>query len=157
MRKILVMILFFAVLLGIANAAEAYKPNCGHLKGFIYKPDGKKPLWGAQVALQNVETEMVFRSDVTDSSGDYRLLNIPAGDYMILILARERPYKVKKIDFLIKIFPGKTTFISFSLKRAVKGLFFLFEPCCLAMIVTGTALGRLPPPSEASPPIPKKK
>lgn len=139
--------LFFIVpMAGIAvtpakkNTVE-YKPGCGHMRGFIYKSDGKTPLWGAQVALQHVETRQVFRSNVTDSTGDYELLNIPAGNYVVLILTRKKIYHVKRVEFLIKIIAGKTSTISFSLKKSLSGLwFFLLEPCCEAAVVSGTAL-----------------
>lgn len=118
-----------------------YKPGCGHLRGFIYKSDGETPLWGAQVVLQQGETRQVFRGNVTDSTGDYELLNIPAGNYVVLILTRNKVYHVKRVDFLIKIIAGKTSTISFSLKKSPSGLlFFLLEPCCEAAVVSGTAL-----------------
>jgi len=118
-----------------------YKPGCGHLRGFIYKPDGETPLWGAQVVLQHMETRQVFRGNVTDSTGDYELLNVPAGNYVVLILTRNKVYNVKRADFLIKIISGKTSTISFSLKKSRSGLLlFLLEPCCEAAVVSGTAL-----------------
>ena len=120
---------------------DEYEPGCGHLRGFIYKPDGETPLFGAQVVLEVVETRQVFRSNVTDSTGDYELLNIPAGNYVVHILSQDREYKVKTVDFLIKIRERKTTTISFSLKKAPGGfLFFLLEPCCEAAVISGTAL-----------------
>ena len=166
MKKAAVIFLFFLLVAAPALSvdSDAYAPNSGHLKGFIYKPDGKNPLWGAQVILQDVKNKLVFRSNVTDSTGDYKMLNIPAGDYKVLIVAKARPYKVKKIDFLLKIRAKKTSTISFSLQKSLKGLFFLLEPCCLATIIAGTAAGvtagKLVPPKEpkkASPVIPAKK
>lgn len=167
MKKTGVIFLLIFLLLAVpvfSGESDAYAPNSGHLKGFIYKPDGKTPLWGAQVILQDVKNNLVFRSNVTDSTGDYRMLNIPACDYKVMIVARARPYKVKKIDFLLKIRPGKTSTISFSLQKSVLGLFFLIEPCCLATIIAGTAAGvtagKLFPPEEpphVSPVVPLKK
>ena len=117
------------------------KPNCGHLRGFIYKSDGETPLWGAQVVLQEVKTQRVFRSNVTDTTGDYQILDVPAGDYVLLILAQDKSYKVKRVDFLIKIIEGKTATISFSLNKSLKALaFFLLRPCCLASVISGTAV-----------------
>jgi hypothetical protein len=148
-----VVLLFFilpaAVIAGTAPDTDAnqytktdeYEPGCGHLRGFIYKPDGETPLFGAQVVLEDVETRQVFRSNVTDSTGDYELFDIPAGHYMVHILSRDREYKVKTVDFLIKIRESKTTTISFSLKKSPGGfLFFLLEPCCEAGVISGTAL-----------------
>ena len=126
----------------IKNTVE-YKPGCGHLRGFIFKPDGKTPLWGAQVVLQHIETRQVFRSNVTDSTGDYQVLDIPAGNYVVIILARDKIYNVKTVDFLIKIIAGKTSTISFSLKKALSGLFlFLLDPCCEAAVISGVLIGK---------------
>jgi hypothetical protein len=145
--KLWLLFLFFVV--PITGSADApvikntveYKPGCGHLRGFIYKPDGETPLWGAQVVLQQVKTRQVFRSNVTDSTGDYELLDIPAGNYVVLILTRNKIYNIKQVDFLIKIIAGKTSTISFSLKKSPSGLLlFLLEPCCEAAVVSGTAL-----------------
>ncbi len=136
----LTMFLFFT--LPMASFAKTYEPHSGHLRGFIYKSDDKTPLWGAQVLLQDVKTRKVFRSNVTDSTGDYEVLNVPAGDYLVIILAKNKLYKVKRVDFLIKIFEEKTTTISFSLKKSVMGfLFFLLRPYCVATIVSGSAIG----------------
>jgi hypothetical protein len=161
--SLLVLFLFFLVpIVGSADTpaiknTDEYKPGCGHLRGFIYKPDGKTPLWGAQVVLQHVETRQVFRSNVTDSTGDYQVLDIPAGNYLVLILARDKIYNVKNVDFFIKIIAGKTSTISFSLKKSPSGLFlFLLEPCCEAAVISGTALvvnviKKLPKEREQSP------
>lgn len=164
MKKAFFFILLLILAMSLLGNSEDYAPNCGHLKGFVYKPDGKTPLWGAQVILQDVKNNIVFRSNVTDSTGDYKMLNIPAGDYRVLIVARAKPYKVKTIDFLMKITARKTATISFSLQKSIKGLFFLLEPCCLATIVAGTAAGvtagKIFPPKEekkASPVIPSRK
>jgi hypothetical protein len=102
----------------IKNTVE-YKPGCGHLRGFIYKPDGETPLWGAQVVL----------------------LDIHAGNYVVIILTRNKVYNIKQVDFLIKIIAGKTSTISFSLKKSLSVLMlFLKKPCCEAAVVSGTAL-----------------
>jgi hypothetical protein len=149
-RKFVTLWLLFLFLIvptaGIADTpvikkTVEYKPGCGHLRGFIYKSDGETPLWGAQVVLQHMETRQVLRSNVTDSTGDYELLNIPAGNYVVLILTRNKVYNVKRVDFLIKIIAGKTSTISYSLKKSPTGLLlFLLEPCCEAAVVSGTAL-----------------
>ncbi|MCK4766267.1 MAG: carboxypeptidase regulatory-like domain-containing protein [Candidatus Aminicenantes bacterium] len=162
MRKKVLIVLVFGIFLFTAAAAdENYLPNSGHLKGFIYKKDGETPRWGAQVVLQDVENKLVFRSNVTDDTGDYELINVPVGDYKVMIVAMEKPYKVKNIDFLINILDNKTSFISFSLKKSIKGLFFLLEPCCLATIISGTAagvtVGKLIPPKEQKEVSPTQK
>jgi len=126
---------------GTNTNSDEYEPGRGHLRGFIYKPDGETPLFGAQVVLEDAKSRQVFRSNVTDSTGDYELLNIPAGNYVVHILSRDREYKVKTVDFLVKILERKTTTISFSLKKSGGGfLFFLYEPCCEAAVISGTAL-----------------
>lgn len=136
---------------GFAGSSGIYQSNAnfGQLRGFIYKPDGKTPLWGAQVVLQHVKSRRVFRSNVTDNTGDYQVIDVPAGDYLVLILSQNKSYKVKSVDFLIKIFAGKTTTISFSLNKPLKGLlFFLLRPCCLASVISATLVIPCLPPHE---------
>lgn len=107
----------------------------GQLKGFIYKKDGKTPLWGVQVLLKDTTTGAIFESNVTDAIGDYKLLDVPAGLYQALLLAKDRAYKIKKVDFLIRIFEGQTSTISFSLKKPAGFFPFLCKPCNLVAIL----------------------
>ncbi|UCH92203.1 MAG: carboxypeptidase regulatory-like domain-containing protein [Candidatus Aminicenantes bacterium] len=103
--------------------------DTGNLKGFIYKRNGRTPLWGAQVVLKNIKTGKLFESNVTDSIGDYQLTDIPAGDYQVHIYIKNKSYKVKKVDFLVKIVPQKTTRISFAIKRPPFLFFVPFQLC----------------------------
>jgi len=109
----------------------------GELKGFIYKKNGKTPLWGVQVLLKDVDTGGVFESNVTDKLGDYKMRDVPSGMYQVLLLAKEHDYKIKKVDFLIRIFAGKTSTISFSLKKPIRPIFFLFKPCWITAALAG--------------------
>jgi hypothetical protein len=115
----------------------------GKLKGFIYKANGRTPLWGAQVVLKNVKTGQIFESNVTDSVGDYKLMDIPEGDYQVKIFVKDKSYKVKTVDFLIKILEGKTTSISFSLKKYRKFLFFWINCRIFAFIAAIATVGIL--------------
>ncbi len=89
----------------------------GNLKGFLYKRDGKTPLWGAQVLLKDMKTGKIFESNVTDAVGDYKLMDLPQGNYKLKILVKDKDYEVKTVDFLVKIFDGKTSNLSFSVKK----------------------------------------
>ncbi len=126
--------LFVGVLYPLQSLS--YPEGTGNLKGFIYKANSKTPLWGAQVLLKDVKTGKLYESNVTDAVGDYKLLEVPAGDYMILILVKDKSYKIKKVDFLIKIVEGKTTHLSFSLKKS-RGLLIFLPPCILKAIIVG--------------------
>jgi len=111
----------------------------GNLKGFIYKRDGKTPLWGAQVLLKDVKTGKVFESNVTDAVGDYKFTGIPEGNYKLKILVKDKDYEVKTVDFLVKIFDGKTSTLSFSLKKYRKFLILGIPPCKIFAIIAGLA------------------
>lgn len=121
------------------TGSEENAPGTGNLKGFIYKADGKKPLWGAQVVLKNMKTGQKFESNVTDSVGDYKLLDIPEGDYQVKIFVKDKNYEVKKVDFMIKISDGKTTTISFSLKKFRKFLIFGIPLCKITAFIAALA------------------
>jgi hypothetical protein len=109
----------------------------GNLKGFIYKKNGRTPRYGVQVLLKDVDTGQLFESNVTDALGDYKLRDVPTGLYRVLLLAKDKAYKIKKIDFLVRVFDGKTSTISFSLKKSGKPLFFFFRPCWIIAILAG--------------------
>jgi len=119
--------------------SEEDAPGKGNLKGFIYKANGKKPLWGAQVVLKNVKTGQLFESNVTDSVGDYKLMNIPEGDYQVRIFVKDKDYEVKTVDFLVKIRDGKTSAISFSLKKYRKFLIFGIPLCRITAFIAALA------------------
>ncbi|NIM17644.1 MAG: hypothetical protein GTO45_37235 [Candidatus Aminicenantes bacterium] len=119
--------------------SEDNAPGTGNLKGFIFKANGKTPLWGAQVVLKNVKTGQKFESNVTDSVGDYKLLDIPEGDYQVKIFVKDKNYEVKTVDFLIKIRDGKTTTISFSLKKFRKFLIFGIPLCKITAFIAALA------------------
>jgi hypothetical protein len=120
-------------------ASENNTVGKGNLKGFIYKRDGKTPLWGAQVLLKEVKTGKIFESNVTDAVGDYKCMDIPKGNYKIKILVKDKDYEVKTVDFLVKIFDGKTSTLSFSLKKSRKFLIFGIPLCKVFAIIGALA------------------
>jgi hypothetical protein len=79
--------------------------------------------------ITHLENKKEFKSNITDKNGDYKIMNLPAGEYQVNIRYKDKPYKVKRIDFYVRIFAGKTTFISFSLKKEYP----------IAIIIIGTA------------------
>jgi hypothetical protein len=111
----------------------------GNLKGFIYKRDGKTPLWGAQVLLKDVKTGKIFESNVTDAVGDYKFMDIPEGNYKVKILVKDKDYEVKTADFMVKIFDGKTGTISFSLKKFRKCLILGLPFCKITAFIAALA------------------
>ena len=115
----------------------------GCLKGFIYKSNGRTPLWNAQLLLKNVRSGRIFASNVTDAVGNYELTDIPKGNYKVKILVKNRYYKVKKVDFMIKIFAGKTTNVSFALKKYRKFPLILGLRFCkfFALVAGAVAIG----------------
>ncbi len=122
---------------GGQDNAEGEGP--GNLKGFIYKRDAKTPLFGAQVLLKDVKTGKIFESNVTDGVGDYKLTDIPQGNYKVKILVKDKDYEIKTVDFMVKIFEGKTSTISFSLKKHRKFLIFGIPLCRFFAIIAGLA------------------
>jgi hypothetical protein len=119
--------------------AEENPPGTGNLKGFIYKKDGKTPRWGAQVLLEHGKNGKIFESNVTDAVGDYKLMDIPEGDYNVKILMKDKSYKVKTVDFKIKIMDGKTTRLSFALKKGGLPLILGLKICQFIALIAGIA------------------
>jgi hypothetical protein len=124
----LAVFLFF--MLPAASLADTSRPNMqeeqdvGHLTGFIYESDGKTPLRNAQLILEEFvrgkKTGNVFKSNITDASGEYRLENIPEGHYMGKLMLNNKHYRIKRVDFFFDVIAGETNFVSFALKRRLK-------------------------------------
>lgn len=123
-----IVIVFIFSLFHINSYADEVKEvKIGDLMGFIYTKDCKTPVKDAQVILTRVKKdkdnneeeytgEKVFKSNITDSNGDYKLIDVPVGNYKISIKLDNKNYKVKRIDFLATIIEGKTSYMSFCLK-----------------------------------------
>jgi hypothetical protein len=71
--------LLFSLLLAFLYAGVAFGHN-GSIKGVVLAQDGKTPLEGATVALVNSD-----KSTFTDRMGEYKLLGLHAGSYVIHI------------------------------------------------------------------------
>lgn len=138
--KITAWILLLMVTVFFVIPETVIAEGTGNLKGFIYKKKGKKPRWGVQVLLKNKETGQVFESNVTDAMGDYVVKDVPAGDYQILLLVKDKSYKIKKVDFQVKIFDGKTSSLSFALKKPGKFLFFFLSCDIIAILAAAVAI-----------------
>ena len=111
-------LMLLAVSMGFAQDSAF---NTGHVEGVIYKKDGKTPLKDARIILEQMEknkkTGRVYRSNITDESGEYRLGNIPEGFYKGKIMTGKKRYKIKRVDFYVHVIRDETNYLSFSLKK----------------------------------------
>ena len=150
--SLFVSIMFLFILVSVPVYSDSTSTDVGEMMGFVYGKDMKTPVKNVQIILTEVKEKKdksekkVFRSDITGEKGDYKIAGIDPGTYKVSIKVRNQMYKIKKVDFLVKIFGGKSSFISFSLrKKSVPPI---------AWIVTGTAICRLvskyEPPKEVS-------
>ena len=128
----------------------------GKLIGFIYKSDKKTPLKKAKVIIENVETTIRYESNETDEKGDYTILDLPAGEYKVYLELRDKEYRLRKLDFILKIEDNKISNISFALKRSTEP--FILKPYGIALVLGGAALAAaigtalfVPVEEEASP------
>jgi hypothetical protein len=118
-------LLLFLMLAGFGpvRGSEPEIPT-GNLEGFIYKADGETPLKDARLVLEKIEKGKkkgkTFESNITDETGEYKLLNIPVGFYKGKLFLNKKHYRIKRLDFFVHVFDGETNFLSFSLKN-VKG------------------------------------
>lgn len=154
-RETIVFVSLFLFLLTFAVSpvfSQTEDPATGEMMGFVYAKDMKTPVKNVQILLTEVKDKKdksekkVFRSDLTGEKGDYKIEGIDPGTYKVSIRVRNQQYKIKKVDFLVKIFGGKSSFISFSLRKKS------IPP--IAWIITGTAIckavSKYEPPKEAS-------
>jgi len=149
--KIAIFALIFIFVLPLTSQVDESK--LGTMAGFVYGRDLKTPVKDVQIVLTEVklkksdDSPRVYQSEVTDKKGDYKIAGILPGNYKVTLRLRNNLYKVKKIDFLVTIMEGKTSFISFSLRRKS------VPP--LAWVITGTALCKVlgdPDPEQPASP-----
>ena len=69
---------FFTLLIGFFIAGICHAQNTGAISGTIINAVTKQPLEGASLSVQSLNS-----TNVTDSLGRYRIINIPAGSYTI--------------------------------------------------------------------------
>lgn len=153
----ILLITAFALMFGTSLAVFAQDPGVqtGTLMGFIYKDDGKKPQKGAQIILEphpeKAEGQLEkYESNMTEDDGSYRIDNLPAGVYKVLIRYKDKEYKVKKLDVILTIIAGKENIVSFSLKKQ-KTLAYILIPGTAAAAALGATLFTPDEDTPASP------
>ena len=153
-NKIILFAALFCFVLPLVSQMDESK--LGTMAGFVYGRDLKTPVKDVQIVLTEVKLKdddnspRVYQSEVTDKKGDYKIAEILPGNYKVTLRLRNNLYKVKKIDFLVTIMEGKTSYISFSLRRKS------VPP--LAWIITGTAICKaLDTPDEEEPASPTQR
>ncbi|MCK4889075.1 MAG: carboxypeptidase regulatory-like domain-containing protein [Candidatus Aminicenantes bacterium] len=131
-------VLFFFVITISPILSQVDESKLGTIAGFVYGRDLKTPVKDVQIVLTEVKLKKdessprVYQSEVTNKKGDYKIAAIIPGNYKVTLRLRNNLYKIKKIDFLVTIMEGKTSYISYSLRRKS------IPP--IAWIITGTAI-----------------
>ncbi len=131
-----ILVCFLVSAFQIPLAAQAQ--SIGNLVGFVYKADGKKPCKDCVVILQPITGNQNdrYQADPTNEAGDYRINNIPAGNYKAAIKLRSG--KIYYPLSVVTVIAGKTSTRSFYLmSRNLLGMLF---PCGLAVAASGTAV-----------------
>lgn len=109
-----------ASLAGYAQSTAVYEPNAGHVQGFLYTEDGRKPMTDAWVKMEQLingkSNGKEFKSNVTGQTGEYRMENLPVGLYLVKIMIGNKEHKDKKLHCLVNVMAGETNNVSFTLK-----------------------------------------
>lgn len=131
-------LLFIFTLIPFSGFAQDVNPDLGIMQGFVYARDLKTPVRNAQIVLKEIvdkkstKSPIIYQSNITGENGSYQIPEIIQGNYKVTIRLKNNLYKIKRVDFLVTIMKGKTSYISFSLRK--KSL----PP--IAWIITGTAV-----------------
>ena len=112
-----ILIFLFAFFSLIHTFIIAQTESGGKLIGFIYKSNKKTPMKDAKVILINILDGKQYESNVTDDKGDYTIDQLPPGSYNVYLEINDKEFKVKKIDFVVKIEKDKISFMSFSINK----------------------------------------
>lgn len=112
------------MLLAFVLSAVETAEDTGSLEGIVFHSDGKIPLKDARIILEQFEkdkkTGKEYESNVTDSTGEYKIENIPVGKYRGKIMLNGKHYRVKRVDFFIHVIKGEINHVSFALKKGIK-------------------------------------
>jgi len=77
--------------------------SSGNIIGFVYGEDGKTPLEGAVVKLQNVTTGAIYESTRSDVSGVFEIKGVESGSYMFMIVSAQGEFSsVDPVELKIK-------------------------------------------------------
>lgn len=121
-HNLVIIFIFFCVSL----IAQTDIINVGNTDGYIYKKDGKTPKNGVIVELQRIirsdknkkiEFKEKYLSNETGNDGMYWLKDLPVGEYMVKIKKGKKTIKLRKVDFFIMIYKGRTIQFSFTLLK----------------------------------------
>jgi hypothetical protein len=113
----LIVTLLVLLLIVPLNVVLSQSETGGKLIGFIYKSDKKTPMKDAKVILVNTEDATRYESNVTDDTGDYTIEGLPVGTYHVYLEINDKEFKIQKLDFLVRIEEGKTSYMSFSINK----------------------------------------
>jgi len=133
------LMLVFVLMLPMVVPAQAQ--NTGSVTGFVYDGDGKSPIDEAVVILKLAKDKKdgkEYKSEPTQETGDYRIEDLPAGIYVAAV--RIKSGKVYNTLSVLKIVAGKRLIRSFYLTPERPLAWLWYNPCGLAMILSGTAV-----------------
>jgi hypothetical protein len=88
----------------------------GNLVGFIYLVDPTAPLAEAVVKIRGAQNGKEFQSEPTDKIGNYKLLGIDEGQYILGVSTKSGDYN---LEVMIQVKGGETGKLSLVLKDAV--------------------------------------
>ena len=129
----------FAMILPVNALAQG--ENTGSVTGFVYDGDGKSPIKEAVVILKLAKDKKdgkEYKSEPTQETGDYRIEGLPAGIYVAAV--RIKSGKVYNTLSVVRIMAGKRLIRSFYLTPERPLAWLWYNPCGVAMILSGTAV-----------------
>ena len=93
-------------IVGVVYQREVISPKPGEEVKAIWPRiiDPYQPVVGAEVKAINTETDEIYISSKTDKYGIYRIENLPAGEYKILITIEEKDIVS---DIVVKVEPNR--------------------------------------------------
>jgi len=112
----------------------------GTVKGQVFHKDGMTPYGGCVILLENVDSrtsDIIYRSDPTDDSGNYTLGNVPPGIYKVKLL-RPQTRKARKTLTIVHVVSGQIVEHSIFDRARTGSMGFLKSPFTyVALLLTG--------------------
>lgn len=136
----------------------------GNLVGIVYLVDLNSPVADAVIKIRSVKEGKEIKSEPTDKNGNYKLLGIDEGQYILGVSAKNGDYN---LEVIIQIKGGETGKLSLVLKegkanavlaKTPKASFFatplgiaLLAGISAVAVVGGVSMISTPTPTPASP------
>lgn len=114
-RQVSTIVLVSLILFTATPAPRAADVPTTNISGKVLDQDGVTPVRGVSIQLKDRSSDLIYQSDPSGDSGQYKISNVPDGDYSILVVTPEGTFELPN---RLTIVGGKPSMITVILTAA---------------------------------------